>query len=67
MSEEEKKLFAPLLPFSGHLNNNFIIYDNVPYTHDHDLCESNIRKTSGNLIKYYTVNNIEEKATIPIA
>ncbi|MCR5153367.1 MAG: hypothetical protein K6B75_00820 [Lachnospiraceae bacterium] len=69
-SEEEKateeKPFSPILPYSGLMKDNFIIYDNKEYIQDRDLCLGQHSLVSGNVVKYYEADmDTENKEKIP--
>lgn len=64
MSEEDKK-WAPLLPYTASMCNNFIIYDNIEYVRDRDLCQNKYGLVSGNIVKYYSAAYSKEAEPIP--
>lgn len=61
---EEKKTFAPLLPYNTVIAENFSMYYKMPYCCDRDLCHPNIIMSTGNIIKYYSYNLEEEPTKI---
>ena len=61
---EEKKTFAPLLPYNTSIAENFSMYDNMEYCCNRDLCHPNIIMSTGNIIKYYTYTVEEEPIKI---
>lgn len=63
--ENTKHSSAPILPFDGRLNENFIIYDNVSYIRNRDMCNEKIMLNTGNVIKNY--NCKPEQSTILIS
>lgn len=52
--ESGKDKYMPLLPYDCSPRENFIIYDNVSYVQNRDLCKEKIMMSTGNVIKYYT-------------
>jgi hypothetical protein len=53
-------------PYDASLENNFSLYDNLPYYRDISICnQSNICLISGNVIKYYRCNVIGDFQIVP--
>ena len=54
--EGGKKKYAPLPPFDITAGESFLLYDNMKYVCDTDICNrSMIKKESGNVCKGYRV------------
>ncbi len=47
-----RKKTEPMKPYNDHTNENFLLYDNMPYQWDTN-CDKNLTLVSGNLIKGY--------------
>lgn len=53
-SNQTSKDYTPLLPFDRTLNENFTMYQSLPYIRDITLITDNcIRLESGNVYKFY--------------
>ena len=67
MEEGYEASHTPVLPFDSSLYDSFVIYDNPPYVCNRDMCWNSIRKSSGNLIKYYSYQMDAKKVPVSIA
>lgn len=57
MLDNGNTAYSPVLPFDCTYGEHFMIYDNMTYVRDLDLCdEESIRMLSGNIFKYFTCN-----------
>lgn len=46
--------YIPIQPFDRTLSENFLLYDNMTYYRDKNLCgDDSVRRVSGNIVKYY--------------
>ena len=62
----DDKKFSPVLPYDSTFGEYFSTYDTMPYHCDRDLCHPNIKKDSGNVVKYFQYRVNTEKAYIYI-
>ena len=60
----DDKTYTPLLPYDSSFGEYFSTYDSMPYRCNRDLCHPNIKKSSGNIVKYYEYLIDEEKTII---
>ena len=61
---EEKKTYAPILPYDATIGQYFSTYETIPYCCDRDLCHPNIVISTGNIVKCHTYNLEEEPTKI---
>ena len=62
----DDKKFTPVLPYDSTFGEYFSTYDSMPYRCDRDRCHPNIKKDSGNIVKYFEYCVNTEKAYISI-
>lgn len=60
MSEKNELHFSKLGPYDASGEVNLSMYDKLPYKRNYDACNAeHIRMESGNVLKYYRINNGE--------
>lgn len=58
MSEKKEPHFSKLGPYDTSGEVNLSMYDKLPYKRNYDACNAeHIRMESGNVLKYYRINN----------
>ncbi len=62
----DEKTYTPLLPYDSTFGECFTTYDTMPYLCNRDLCHPNIKKDSGNIVKYYEYREDKDKAIISV-
>ncbi len=53
MADDKNKEYMKMLPFSDDAKNNFLCYDNATYYANRDRINNQIKKESGNIMKFY--------------
>ncbi len=53
MAETKNKEYMKMLPFTDDATNRFLCYDNAEYFANRDRINNQIKKESGNIMKYY--------------
>lgn len=63
--------FAPVRPYDTSTENNFTMYDNMPYNRDIGVCGNDmIKMSTGNVVKFYRLDKVEpryiDNSNVPI-
>lgn len=56
----EEKKYTPLLPYDGLYGENFTTYQTMAYHCDRDACHPFVGVDTGNMVKYYRCNLLED-------